>query len=59
MRYLVIAYDKNSVCVNRLAKGETPSVDLKVEDVLCQGSSFNDVVHALAQAFQKEMEETE
>ena len=55
MRYLVIAYDKQSVCVNRLEKGQQPSADLKVEDVLCQGSSFEDVVKSLEEAFQDEM----
>jgi len=55
MRYLVIAYDKQSVCLNRLEKGQQPSAALKVEDVLCQGSSFQDVVKALEQAFGQEM----
>lgn len=55
MRYLVIAYDKQSVCVNRLAKDSQPTTDFKIEDVLCQGSSFSDVVKALKQAFSEEM----
>lgn len=55
MRYIVIAYDKISVCVNRLEQGQQPPASLKVEDVLCQGSSFGDVVKSLEQAFGEEM----
>ena len=55
MRYLVIAYDKTSVCVNRLKAGQIPPTSLEVEDVLCQGSSFGDVVKSLEVAFSEEM----
>ncbi len=55
MRYLIIAYDKTSVTVNRLTEGQQPPIDLLVQDVLCQGSSFGDVVKALEQAFGEEM----
>lgn len=55
MRYLVIAYDKTSVTVNRLPAGRhLPPAP--VEDILCQGSSFGDVVKALEQAFGEEMQ---
>ncbi len=55
MRYLIIAYDKTSVTVNRLTEGQQPPTSLLVQDVLCQGSSFGDVVKALEQAFGEEM----
>jgi hypothetical protein len=55
MRYLIIAYDKTSVTVNRLEKESKPLTSLSVQDVLCQGSSFGDVIRALEQAFGEEM----
>ena len=54
MRFIVIAYDKTSVCVNRLEPGQVPPASLKVEDVLCEGSSFDDVVKSLQTAFAEE-----
>lgn len=56
MRYLVIAYDNRSVTVNRIKAGERPLFSEEVlQDVLCQGSSFGDVVKALELAFADEM----
>jgi len=54
MRYLVIAYDKNGATVNRLKAGTVPQ-PVQVEDVLCEGSSFQDIVNALQEAFSQEM----
>jgi hypothetical protein len=54
-RYLIIVYDKQHVCVNRLKSGQVPPASLEVEDVLCEGSSFDDVVRALEEAFTAEM----
>lgn len=58
MRYIVISYDKNSVTVQRLLKTTRFVADTEGGmDILCQGSSFGDVVKALEQAFAEEMSE--
>ena len=55
LRYIIIAYDKDGVTVFRLAPGARAMMSVGPGEVLCQGSSFGDVVKALEQAFTEEM----
>jgi len=57
LRYIVIAYDKDGVTIDRRVRGAVAMWSTtEGREVLYNGRNFGDVVKALERAFQEEME---